>query len=63
MRCDPVMEEMRAIRRHLSNRLFKAYREGRLEEEVRALCREGRQALRENGRRSSERQRTRRSSP
>ncbi len=45
-RRDPVMDEMRAIKRRLNARLYKAHQEGKLQEEVRRLCREGRQARR-----------------
>ena len=46
-RRDTVMEELRQIRRRLSRRLYLAYKEGRLEDEVARLEREGRKTRKE----------------
>lgn len=48
-RRDRVMEELKAIRRKLSERLYRAYQQGKLEEEVAVLEREGERAYREAG--------------
>ena len=45
-RRDRVMEELKAIRRNLSDRLHKAHQRGSLVEEVARLDREGMQAFR-----------------
>jgi hypothetical protein len=46
-RKDPVVEEVRKVRRKLSARLLKARREGRLMAELRNVEREGEKVLRE----------------
>jgi hypothetical protein len=46
-RRDPVGEELRAIRKKLNERLYRAYKAGRLEAEVRTLEREGEHAYRQ----------------
>lgn len=52
-RGDPVGDELKSIRRRFNERLYKAYKQGRLEDEVEQLEREGLKAYREadaNGR-------------
>jgi hypothetical protein len=44
---DPVVAEVKKIRRELSRRLMAAHRKGRLHEELLALEREGMRAYRE----------------
>ena len=45
-RNDPVGEELKAIRKRLNDRLYRAFKEDRLEKEVRTLDREGGRVLR-----------------
>lgn len=44
---DPVVAEVKKVRRELSRRLMKAHRHGRLHEELMAMDREGAKAYRE----------------
>lgn len=44
---DPVVAEVKRIRRKLSRRLMQAHRRGKLHEELKALEREGQRAYRE----------------
>lgn len=51
---DPMMAQVRRIRRKISRELVAAHRRGKLHEAMRALEREGTEALREAARRSKE---------
>lgn len=44
---DPVVAELKKVRRGISRRLMKAHRQGRLHEELTAMEREGERAYRE----------------
>jgi len=49
---DPVVAQVKRIRRKLSRKLMAAHRKGKLHEAMRALEREGIEALKEAGKRS-----------
>ena len=53
---DPVLTELKKIRRKLSKRLMQAHRKGRLHEELLAVEKEGQKAWKEaiNGRRNDQ---------